>query len=119
MLVDEYLETLRREFEAQEGSFLLQMRCDLKWDRAAFTRLERAMRAVCLRVHGNEKLDRWIAEGFYEMATSVPSWTSHPNFPRPGPDSYYEDCIERLGDLADWFFRGQSNYAEGHTWPDL
>lgn len=83
--VDEVIEVLRREFEAEEGSFLLRLRGDLEWDRTAFSRLERAMRTACERSQGSEKLDRWLAEGFYEIATWVPVWTSHPNFPRPTP----------------------------------
>ncbi|MFE7591615.1 hypothetical protein ACFU6K_19625 [Kitasatospora sp. NPDC057512] len=116
--MDEVMSVLRQEFDAEEGSFLLRLRGELEWDRAAFTRLERA-RAACKQLQEEQKLDRWIAEGFYELATWVPSWTSHPNFPRPVPDSYYEDCIERLGDLADWFFRGWHDRSEGDSWVDL
>ncbi|MCX4851095.1 hypothetical protein [Streptomyces sp. NBC_00893] len=116
--MDETIEILRREFNAEEGSFLLQLR-GMQWDRAAFTRLEQAMRAVCAEFGTIEKIERWLAEGFYEMATAVPSWTSHPSFPRPAPDTYFEDCLERIGDLADWFFRGESNYCPGHAWTDL
>ncbi|MGW7067596.1 hypothetical protein ACWGII_30150 [Streptomyces sp. NPDC054855] len=113
------LETLEREFRAEEGSFLLRLRTDLTWDRAAFTRLERAMRAVCAHFQAASQLDRWLADGFYEVATAVPGWTAHPDFPRPVPAPYYEDCLERVGDLADWFFRGESSYGEGHVWADL
>lgn len=113
------LETLEREFRAEEGSFLLRLRTDLTWDRAAFTRLERAMRAVCAHFQRSPELDRWLAEGFYEVATVVPGWTAHPDFPRPTPAAYYENCLERIGDLADWFFRGESAYGEGHVWADL
>ncbi|MEU5127012.1 hypothetical protein [Streptomyces mobaraensis] len=118
--MDEAIEkTLKQEFDAEEGSFLLRLRGDLEWDRAAFTRLERAMRVACEQSQGDEKLDRWLAEGFYEVAMWVPTWTSHPNFPRPTPDTYYEDCIERISDLTSWFFRGWHDYSEGHLWPDL
>ncbi|WP_327576965.1 MULTISPECIES: hypothetical protein [unclassified Streptomyces] len=41
--MDEITGVLRREFGAAEGSFLLRLRGDLEWDRAAFTCLERAM----------------------------------------------------------------------------
>ena len=41
------LELLRQEFRAEDGSFLLQLRVDLHWDRQAFSRLEQAMRRVC------------------------------------------------------------------------
>ncbi|MET9043689.1 hypothetical protein ACWDR2_31130 [Streptomyces sp. NPDC003631] len=118
-VVDEILDVLRSEFNAEEGSFLLRLRGDLVWDRAAFTRLEQAMRAACLRWQSSGNLDRWLAEGFYEVATWVPQWTSHPNFPRPTPEMYYQDCIERLGDLANWFFRGWHDYSEGDVWTDL
>ncbi|MER5465898.1 hypothetical protein ABT010_35620 [Streptomyces sp. NPDC002668] len=117
--MDEVIDVLRREFDAEEGSFLLRLRGDLEWDRAAFTRLERAMRAACEHSQGNEMLDRWLVDGFYEVASWVPMWTSHPNFPRPAPAAYYEDCIERISDLASWFFRGWHDYSEGHLWSDL
>ncbi|WP_338779068.1 hypothetical protein [Streptomyces sp. DG1A-41] len=41
------------------------------------------------------------------------------NFPRPEPKEYYAACIERLTDLADWFFRGEHAYMEPHTWSEL
>jgi len=117
--MDEAMKTLAREFAAEEGSFLLRLRCDLAWDRAAFTRLERAMRAACEQCRSRDTLDRWAAEGFHHVATWIPTWTAHPNFPRPTPDSYYQDCLTRLEDLADWYFRGWSAYPEDHAWPDL
>ena len=93
---------LRREFDSEEGSFLLRIRSDLVWDREAFSRLERAMRTTCERYQGgSDDLPRWLAEGFYDVSHTVPGWTSHPHFPRPQPERYYEDCVERLVDLAD------------------
>lgn len=102
-----------------EDGFLLKLRTDLSWDRAAFTRLDRAMRAVCEEYEGADQLDRDLAEGFHALATWVPEWTSHPNFPRPEPESYYTACLERLSLLAYWFFTGGSPYIEGHIWEDL
>lgn len=54
-LVDEVMSVLRQEFDAEEGSFLLRLRGDLEWDRAAFTRLERAMRAACEQLQEDQK----------------------------------------------------------------
>lgn len=118
-LVDDALVVLRREWDAEDGSFLLRLRCDLVWDRAAFSRLERTMRAVCAQHQGQDELPRWLAEGFYYVSHFVSDWTSHPHFHRPEPPEYYEDCLERLRDLADWFFRGEHSYQEPLTWPDL
>ncbi len=117
--MDDAVGVLQHEFRSAEGSFLLRLRCDLVWDREAFSRLERAMRQICEQNQAAERLDRWMAEGFYDVATQVPGWTGHPRFPRPEPEAYYVACIERLGDLADWFFRGWHAYQEPHAWREL
>jgi hypothetical protein len=75
--MDEAIEVSRREFDAEEGSFLPRLRGDPAWDRVALTRLERAMRAAGEQCQGDEKLDRWPADGFHEVATRAPMWTSH------------------------------------------
>lgn len=118
--MSDYVSELRREFAAEEGTFLLNLRgARLEWDMTAFSRLEKAMRWACEHVQDHDQLDRWMAEGFYETSRFVQAWTSHPSFPRPEPEQYYRDCIERLDDLADWFFRGYHSYNEPHHWPDL
>jgi hypothetical protein len=40
---EDYLSVLQHEFAGDEGSFLLQLRPDMTWDRAAFNRLTQAM----------------------------------------------------------------------------
>ncbi|MFK3982670.1 hypothetical protein ACI2K4_20125 [Micromonospora sp. NPDC050397] len=90
-----------------------------RWDRTAFTRVEQAMRAVAEEYAGRDQLDRWLAEGYFWMATWVRDHTSHPEFPRPEPESYHDACIERLWELADWFFRGEHVYQEPHVWEEL
>jgi hypothetical protein len=118
--VDDAVAVLRQEFGAAEGSFLLGLRgTELEWDRAAFSRLDRAMRTICEQWQGREQLDRWMAEGFYYTPRLVRDWTSHPHFPTPDPQQYYEDCLARLDDLADWFFHGYHMYQQPHVWPDL
>jgi hypothetical protein len=113
------LELLRREFSAQDGSFLLQLRLDLHWDRQAFSRLEQAMRRACAQLESRDDLDRWLAEGYWYLSDFVPGHTSHPNFPRPEPAGYYQAAIQRLWDLQYWFVTGQSPYLDSHQWPDL
>ncbi|MBG0831365.1 hypothetical protein HS041_26825 [Planomonospora sp. ID67723] len=110
------LEPLRREFDAEDGSFLLQLRSDLHWDRQAFSRLEKTMRRVCAQQETEDRLDRWLVEGYWYMADFVPDWTGHPDFPRPEPTEYYEAALERLRDIQNWFVTGRSPY---HAWPDL
>jgi hypothetical protein len=116
----EHLDLLRREFGADQGTFLLGLRGEgLEWDKGAFSRFEKAMRWACEHFQDDQQLDRWMAEGFYYASWFVREWTSHPNFPRPEPGQYYKDCIQRVGDLADWFFYGFHGYLEPHHWPDL
>ncbi|GAA3702702.1 hypothetical protein GCM10022224_080630 [Nonomuraea antimicrobica] len=74
---------------------------------------------VCAEQKTNERLDRWLVEGYWYIADSVPSHTSHPNFPGPEPPQHYEAAIERLHDLQNWFVTGRSPYLATCTWPDL
>lgn len=113
------LELLRQEFRAEDGSFLLQLRVDLHWDRQAFSRLEQAMRRVCAQQEPWQQLDRWLVEGYWYLSDFVPGHTSHPDFPRPEPDPYYKAAVRRLWDLQNWFVTGRSPYRAGHEWPEL
>jgi hypothetical protein len=113
------LAVFRSEFDADEGSFLLGLRAGGRWDRAAFTRLERSMRVICEHYQGEENVDRWLAEGFHSISRWVREWTSAPGFPRPLPVRYHEACLRRVDDLTDWFFQGHHNYPEPHEWADL
>lgn len=120
MLADvDDLELVRREFEAGEGSFLSQLRTALRWDRDAFSRLERALRRVCAQLEPERQLDRWLVMGFWMLTEFVPDHISHPDFPRPDPPEYYDAALERIRDLHYWFAAGESLYPPGHEWPDL
>jgi hypothetical protein len=72
-----HLDLLRREFEADQGTFLLGLRSEgLEWDEAAFSRLEKAIRWACEHFQDDDQLDHWMAEGFYHTSWSVREW--HP-----------------------------------------
>ena len=89
---DGMLDVLRHELEARDGSFLIQMRVHLEWDREAFSRLIEAMRLYCEAHVGDEVIERWVASGFYYFSHAVRDWTTHPNFPRPYTPEYYEEA---------------------------
>ncbi len=103
--MDDWKSTLRSEFSAEPGSFLLQMRCDLVWDANALDRLVTAMEICCRATAGEEIVERWIGDCFWYVSFSVKDWTTHPNFPRNWGDEYYETAYEYLFDLASWFFQ--------------
>jgi tetratricopeptide (TPR) repeat protein len=102
---------LRREFNAEEGSFLHQVRCGLKWDWDAFRRLTSAMYDVAEDTKGQLSIETWIAQGFWFCDTWIKDWTSHPNFPQP-PENSYRDAIELVHDLASFLFFAESPYKD-------
>ena len=113
------LELLRHEFNAGDGSFLLQPRVDLHWDRHAFSGLEQAMRRVCAQQEPREQLDRWLVDGYWYLSDFVPGHISHSDFPRDEPAEYYQAAVRRLWDLQHWFVTGRSPYLASHQWADL
>ena len=117
--MESYLDTLKSELNAEEGSFLLKLRSDFKWDKTAFTRLVSAMRICCEQRAETDALPRWLAEGFWYFSTFVKETSSHPQFRRPYPQGYYQKAYERLEDLAYWFFRGESPYLEGSGFDEI
>ena len=102
---------LRREFYAEEGSFLVQARVRLEWDWVAFRRLTSAMYDVADEVKGQPSIETWIAQGFWFCDTWIRDWTSHPNFPRP-PEEAHRDALALLNQLAGFLFMGQSPYQD-------
>jgi hypothetical protein len=113
------LEDLRREFEAEDGSFLLQLRVELMWDPAAFGRMTALMLDVVKSREREAPIPRWLAEGFWLLDWFVKDWSTHPNFPRPLAEGYYRRAYERLHDLAYWLFIGESPYENGTGFEDL
>lgn len=122
-MAEAWYDILQHEFAADEGSFLLQLRVRLVWDKAAFTRLTAAMLECCkeydtshqsletrIAAYHQQSVPRWLAEGFwfaYEFTwehTSHPAWRENIALDQ----DYYEKAYERLFDLADWFFTGHS-----------
>ena len=104
-------EILKSEFDAEEGSFLIQVRVGLKWDWDAFRRLTSAMYDVADEVKGQPSIETWIAEGFWYCDTFIRDWTSHPSLPRP-PEKAYRDALALLGDLASFLFTGLNPYKD-------
>ena len=104
-------ELLRREFDAEEGTFLLKLRIELKWDKSLFARLTSLMFSVAEEMKGAEVIPVWVANGFWFCDTWVKEWSSHPTFPRPD-EGYYKISCETLHDLAYMLFTGESPYAD-------
>jgi hypothetical protein len=110
---EQIIRVLRQEFDAEDGSFLIQLRCDLVWDKTAFSRLVDVMHSYVSQTCDEPRVERWIANGFWYLETFVRDWTQHPSFPRVYAAEYYESAYQRLHDLAYWLFDGKSPYIGG------
>ena len=126
-MADDYSSVLAHEFSAGEGSFLVQLRVQLTWNKVAFTRLTEAMLACCRAYDAHERhvagigygadatpLPRWLAEGFWYVGWFVRDWTTHPAWAERAAleQDYYDTAYERLFLLAEWFFTGDCPYTD-------
>ncbi|MCF6443065.1 hypothetical protein L1077_26930 [Pseudoalteromonas luteoviolacea] len=102
---------LRNEFEAGENSFLITLRCELKWDWDAFYKCTSLMYEVAMLENQKPAIDMWIAQGFWSMDTWVKEWSSNENFPRPQPEKY-KQALMILNELAYLLFNGESPYMD-------
>ncbi|HBN74531.1 MAG TPA: hypothetical protein DD473_01670 [Planctomycetaceae bacterium] len=104
-------ELLRRQFAAEEGSFLQLARCELTWDWNAFRILTTAMYDVAEDARRRDTIETWIAHGFWFCDTWIRDWTSHSDFPRPDKEAY-DDAIELIHNLSYFLFTGESPYQD-------
>ena len=114
--MDDYLTNLRREFDADEGSFLLKLRCFAEWDKEAFARLIQAMEHCATQHEGRDSVELWIARGFWFLESTTASWVGHTDRRPTREEDYYRRGCQRLYDLSYWLFFGESPY-EGPTPP--
>jgi hypothetical protein len=100
----------------------------MTWDTVAFSRLTAAMLACCQAYdtanttptlwpnvpRDTAQVPRWLAEGFWYLATFVKDHTAHPAWREriARAPTYYERAYRRLEDLADWFFSGSCPYQD-------
>ena len=126
-MTSDYTSVLAHEFSAGEGSFLLQLRTDMRWDKTAFSRLTEGMLACCRAydignpqptlfgpAYDTARLPRWLAEGFWYVGTFVRDWTSHSAWSarKAREQNYYDEAYYRLFMLGAWFFTGRCPYAD-------
>ena len=106
-----YLVTLAREFRAGEGSFLLQLRIDLYWDKEAFDRLTEAMRACCK--------DYQYSQGQIERELKKQEQLTEQQLEdEPFADAYYLRKNEHDTMLPRWLAEGfwyLSTFVRAHT----
>ena len=110
--LEDWRDVLRREFQADDGSFLAIAQEERRWDKDAFRELVEAMRDCCVRCSEDEQLERWMAHGFFYVPAFIRAWSQQDGFDRPN-DTYWRRAIELLEVLSHWFFWGEPPTHEG------
>ncbi len=111
---NDWREVLRREFEAEDGSFLATAQGEFRWDQNAFRELIEAMRDACVRCAEEELIYRWMAHGFFYVPAFIRAWTQQEDFDRPD-DAYWRQAINLLEALSHWFFWGEPPTQDGNV----
>ncbi|UOD29216.1 hypothetical protein INH39_27990 [Massilia violaceinigra] len=111
MITPDPLEALKEAFQSDDG-FLVELRCFARWNKAAFARLVAAMQHYLQSAEPGEHVERWIAEGFW-MHDAMVRELSRSTTRSAAEQVYYDAAYQRLGELAGWFFTGQSPWQDG------
>ena len=106
--MENWRDILKREHEAQEGSFVIQLRCGPGWDTEAFARLFLAMRACCEELDGADDIPRWIADLFWYLDWYVRLGLDEGRRNRETIPEYYVNAWTNLDHLAHWLFTGEA-----------
>ncbi|WMI68193.1 hypothetical protein [Mangrovimonas sp. YM274] len=102
--------TLKDELNAEDGSFLLELRTDLNWNHDSFINLLTELNTECKRTKENLNLSRDIASGIWHISDFIKNWTEHNNFPKKYSDEYYNKAYELINDLTYSYFMAESPY---------
>lgn len=102
--------TLKDELNAEDGSFLLELRTNLIWNHNSFINLLTEINREYKRTKEDSKLSREIASGIWYISDLIKSWTEHENFPKKHSAEYYEKSFELINDLAYSYFMSESPY---------
>ena len=102
--------TLKEELNATDGSFLLELRTQFRWNHNAFINLLNKINEECKRTKGESSLDREVASGIWYSIDFIKDWVNHENFPKVYSTEYYETAFELLKDLGYYYFMAESPY---------
>lgn len=102
--------TLEDELNAENGSFLLELRTDLNWNHDSFINLLTELNTECKRTKENLNLSRDTACGIWYISDFIKNWTEHQNFPKEFAEEYYEKAYQLINDLAYSYFMAETPY---------
>jgi hypothetical protein len=102
---------LKNELNAEEGSFLLELRTGISWNHNSFINLLKEAHKEYQNTKNDSELNREIAEGIWYISHFIKEWSSHESFPKIYSDTYYSKAYDLIHDIADQYFMGESAYT--------
>ncbi|CAH1232630.1 hypothetical protein PAECIP111891_07066 [Paenibacillus allorhizoplanae] len=102
-------EKLYNELTAQNNSFLIGIRVNIKWEHQKFINLIELMRDYILKTENNSIIERKFLKGYLYLSRFIPQWTSHDNFRRNNnafSNDYYETAYKLISLIYNWFVNG-------------
>lgn len=102
--------TLIEELNAEDNSFLIELRINLNWNPVSFINLLNKLYIECQDRENDTMLSREIAGGVWYISTFIKDWSQHEDFPKKFSKEYYELAYELINDLTYHYFVGGSLY---------
>ena len=98
------------ELNAENGSFILELRTELKWNHNSFLNLVSKLNKEFESTKNENKLKREIACGVWYISNFIKDWSQHENFPKILTEEYYTKSYELIDDLVYQYFMAESVY---------
>ena len=87
---------LEDHLNAKEGSFILDLRCNLKWKNESFKELLYLILEEAQKTRKDNTVSKQTVSGIWFVNDFVRNWTEHENFPKKNPQEYYDKAYKLL-----------------------
>jgi hypothetical protein len=103
------------ELNAENGSFILELRTELNWNHNSFLNLVNELNKEFEVTKNENKLNREIACGIWYISNFIKDWSQHENFQKKLTKEYYTKSYELINDLAYQYFMAESVHESENT----
>ena len=104
--------TLLEELNAEEGSFLLELRTNLAWNHHSFVKFLLQLEEYCVQNQNEANLNRAYASEICYISHFVKEWSTHEGFKSIQSEAYFELAYQLIHDLSYHYFIGESVYND-------
>ncbi len=103
------------ELNAENGSFILELRTELNWNHKSFINLVNKLNKEFKNTKYDKQLNREVARGIWYISHFIKDWSQHENFPKKLTKEYYAKSYELVDDLTYQYFMAESIYETEDT----